>query len=102
MTLNVDSESFVVHVAIQERKKIVIDLGRKTQIKAQNRAHVRVILFHEAPTEVPVEYSNYNNIFSVKNTADLPENTEMNEHAIKLEESKQLLFGAIYSLGQME
>ena len=30
---------------------------------------------------------------------DLPENTGMNEHAIKLEESKQLPFGLIYNLG---
>ena len=32
----------------------------------------------------------------------LPENTGINEHAIKLEKNKQLLFGPIYRLGQVE
>ena len=33
---------------------------------------------------------------------ELPENIEMNKHAIKLEEDKQPLFGPIYSLGPVE
>ena len=45
------------------------------------------------------EYSNYSNIFSAKNTAKLPKNTGMNEHAIKLEEGKQSPFSPIYRLG---
>ena len=32
----------------------------------------------------------------------LPKNTEMSEHAIKLEENKQLLFSPIYSLKPVE
>ena len=38
----------------------------------------------------------------MENAAELPENTGMNEHAIKLEEGKQPAFGLIYSLGPME
>ena len=34
--------------------------------------------------------------------AEFPENTGMNEHAIKLEEGKQPPFGPIYSLGFVE
>ena len=37
-----------------------------------------------------------------KNAAELPENTRMNEHAIKLEKGKQPLFEPIYSLGLVE
>ena len=33
---------------------------------------------------------------------ELPENTEMNEHAIKLEEGKQLPFELIYSLSSVD
>ena len=33
---------------------------------------------------------------------ELPKNTRINEHAIKLEESKQPLFKSIYSLGPVE
>ena len=48
------------------------------------------------------EYSNYSNVFSAENIAELPENTGINEYAIKLEESKQPSFGPIYSLGSIE
>ena len=34
--------------------------------------------------------------------AELSKNTGINEHAIKLEENKQLSFGPIYSLGWMK
>ena len=37
-----------------------------------------------------------------ENAAELPENTGMNEYAIKLEEGKQLPFGPIYNLGLVE
>ena len=49
-----------------------------------------------------MKYSNYNNIFSAEYVVELPENTKINEHAIKLEEGKQPLFGPIYSLEQVE
>ena len=38
----------------------------------------------------------------MENLAELLENTEMNEHAIKLEKGKQPLFDPIYSLGSVE
>ena len=64
---------------------------------------VRVaLLFDETPIEVPVEYSDYCNVFSAENAAELPENTGMNEHAIELEKGKKLPFGSIYSLGLVE
>ena len=49
-----------------------------------------------------MEYSDYNNVFSAKNAAKLPENIGMNKYAIKLEESKQLIFRLIYILGLVE
>ena len=49
-----------------------------------------------------MEYSDYSNVFSAKNTAELPENTGMNEHTIELKEGKQPLFGPIYNLGPVE
>ena len=53
-------------------------------------------------TEVPAECSNYSNVFSAENAAELPKNTGINEYAIKFEENKQPLFGPIYSLGPVE
>ena len=104
--LDADSKTFVVHVAIQEREKIAMDPDRKTQIKAQSGAQsgvqVGTLIFNEALTKVPAEYSDYSNIFLAENVAELPENTGINKHAIKLEESKQPVFGPIYSLCPVE
>ena len=38
----------------------------------------------------------------MKNTAELPENTEINKYAIELKESKQQPFRLIYNLGLIE
>ena len=99
-------------MAIWEQERMAMDPDRKAQIKAQSgaqsvaqiqdKAQVGALLFDEAPTEVLAEYSDYSNVFSTENAAELPENTEMNEHAIKLEEGKQPPFGHIYSLGLVE
>ena len=78
--MDVDSETFVVHVAIQEQEKMPVHAERQAQVGA--------LLFDEAPTEVPAEYSNYSNVFSAENAAELPENTGINEHAIELEKGK--------------
>ena len=75
---------------------------RKAQIEAQSGAQVGALLFDEAPTEVPAEYSDYSDVFLAENAAELPENTGINEHAIELEEGKQPPFGPIYSLGPVE
>ena len=106
--LDADSKTFVVYVAIREREEMAMDPARKTQIEAQSRAQIQdraqvgALLFNEAPTEVPVEYSDYNNVFLAENAAELPENIGMNEHAIKLGKGKQPPFGLIYSLCPVE
>ena len=92
--LDTDSETFVVHVAIREQEKMPVYSKRQAPIGA--------LLFNKALTEVLAEYSDYSNVFSAEYVAKLPENTGMNEHAIKLEEGKQPPFGPIYSLGLVE
>ena len=85
---------FVVHVAIQEPKKMLVH--------SKKQALVGALLFNKTPTEVPVKYSDYSNVFSIENAVELLENTEMNKYAIKLEKGKQPLFGPIYSLRLVE
>ena len=92
--LDVDSKTFIVHMAIQEWEKM--------PLYTEKQAQVGDLIFNKAPTEVPVEYSDYNNIFSAENAAELLENNGINEHTIKLEEGKQPSFGLIYSLGLLE
>ena len=106
--LDVDSKTIIVHVAVREREKIAMNPARKAHIKAQSgaqtqdKAWIGALLFDKAPTEILVEYYDYSNVFLAENAAELPENTGMNEHAIKLEGDKQTLFRPIYSLGSVE
>ena len=92
--LDANSETFVVHVAFREREGMPVHSERQAQVGA--------LLFNEAPTEVPAEYSDYSDVFSAEHAAELPENTGMNKHAIELEEGKQPLFNPIYSLRPVE
>ena len=72
-------------------------------VYSKKQAQVGVLLFDKAFTKVPAEYSNYSNIFSVENVAELLENTGIYEHTIKLEKNdKHPLFGPIYSLRLVE
>ena len=75
---------------------------KKILVHSERQAQVRALLFNKAPTKVLAEYSDYSDVFLVKNAVKLSENSGINEHAIKLEEDKQLLFGSIYSLGPIE
>ena len=92
--LNADSKNFVVYIAIWEREEMPVYLEKQVQVGA--------FIFDEASTEVLVENSDYSDVFSAENAAELPENTRINEHAIKLEEGKQPPFGPIYSLDPVE
>ncbi len=48
------------------------------------------------------EYSDYADVFSLDLAMELPENTGMNEHAIKLIDRKQPPYGPIYALSPIE
>ena len=93
--MDADSEIFVMYVAIREQEEMPVHSKRQAQIETQ----VGALLFNKAPIEVLVEYSDYSNVFLAEYTAELPKNTGINEHTIKLEEGKQPPFGPIYSLG---
>ena len=92
--MDIDSETFVVHMAIRELEKI--------PVHSKKQAQIGTLLFDEALTKVPAKYSDYSNVFSVENAVKPPENTEMNEYAIELEKGKQPPFGPIYSLELVE
>ena len=102
VVLDEDSKTFVIHVAIQEQKKIVMDSVKKTQIEAQNRAKVGALIFNKTPTEILEKYFDYSNVFSAKNVVELLKNSRINEYAIKLKKGKQSPFGQIYSLGPVK
>ena len=52
--------------------------------------------------KIPTKYSNFSDVFSEKKTLVLLRLIKLNQHAIKLQDSQQLLYGPIYSLGPVE
>ena len=65
-------------------------------------AQIAALKQDKAPTKVPSKYADYANIFSFDLAMKLPENTCINKHAIKLQDSKHPLYGPFYSLGPVE
>ena len=69
-------------------------------IHPAKKAQLALLLTEEVT--MLVKYSNFADVFSEKLANVLPERTEANEHAIKLEKGKQPPYGPIYSLGPVE
>ncbi len=93
--LDPEYETFIVHVAaLSVDSDDEVHLSRKAQI-----AHLKA---DKAFSEVPGEYADFADIFSPKFTAELPEYTGTNDHAIELVDDRQPPYGPIYSLGPVE
>ena len=84
-------ETFVIYVA---------SLNLDPEIYPDREAQIAFLLTEEA--KIPDKYLNFTDIFSEEKVLILPECTELNEHAIDLEDGKQPPYGLIYSLGPME
>ena len=78
----------------------VSSLGLKMTIHPAREAQLALPLAEKVI--VPLEYSDFADVFSEKSANVLPERTRANEHAIELEKGKQPSYGPIYSLGPVE
>ena len=87
------SETFVVHVATLEAE---------ASIHSSRTAQIATLQWDKSPTEIPVKYSDYADIFSLDLAMKLPENTGMNEHVIELIDGKQSPYRPIYTLSSVE
>ncbi len=91
--LDPDEEAFVVHVAL-------LSLGTKMSVHSSREAQIALLMAEDLT--IPAEYSDFADVFSKESAAELPERSDINEHAIDLEPGKQLPCGRIYSLGPLE
>ncbi len=66
------------------------------------KAQITYLKAYKALIKVPSKYSDFADIFSSKLASKLPEHIGINNHAIKLVDDWQLLYGPIYSLGFIE
>ena len=93
MALDENVEAFVVHMSS-------LSLGSKITIHLVRKAQIALLLIKKII--VQAEYLDFANVFSKKSAKVLSEQIEVNEQAIKLEESKQPPYEPIYSLGPVE
>ena len=75
--LDENVEAFVVYVTSLSFNSILIHPAREAQIA----------LLIAKEVKIPTKYSDFSDIFSEKNTLVLPEITNLNQHAIKLQKS---------------
>ena len=94
--LDEEFETFVVYVAAMEGPLAGM------AIHPLREAQILALIQDEAPTKVLSKYADYADVFSFDLAMELPENTSINEHAIKLQNGKQPPYGPIYSLGPVE
>ena len=78
--LDENSETFVVHVAALESPATAVNPSRAALIAAMQQ--------DKAPTEIPLEYSDYSDVFSFDLAMELLENTGINKNAIELVRGK--------------
>ena len=60
------------------------------------------MIAEEAPTKVLAEYLDFADVFSPDLVSELPKHNGINNHAIKLVDSQEPLYGPIYSMGPVE
>ena len=87
--MNENSETFVIHV-------VSLDLG----IYPDKEAQITLLLTKKV--KIPNKYSDFANVFLKEKALVLSECTNINKHAIELEDGKQPLYEPIYSLRLVE
>ena len=89
--LNENIEAFMVHIS---------SLGLKMTIHSARKAQLALLLAEEVT--MPIEYSDFADVFSEKSADVLLEQNGVNEHVIELEEGKQPPYEPIYIPGPFE
>ena len=89
--LDENFKTFVIYVA---------PLNLVPRIHPDREAQIASLLTKEV--KIPDKYSDFTDVFSEEKILVLPERTELNEHTIDLEDSKQPPYRPIYSLSPVE
>ena len=97
-----NSESFIVHVAVFGTSRATEAAAMPINPDRANQVQVTILQQDKTSTEIPLDYTDYANVFSPDLAIMLPKNTNINENAIVLIEGKQPLYASIYSLGPVK
>ena len=91
MALDENSKTFIIYV---------VSLNLAPGIYPDKAAQIASLFTKDI--KILDKYFDFANIFSEEKALVLPERTELNEHAIDLEDGNQPPYGPIYSLGPMK
>ena len=86
----------------KNRPRLKPGSNSKIKLKLKLKPKVRALLFNQITIIVLAKYSNYSNIFLIKNIIEFLKYIKINDYTIKLKKSKQLFFSSIYSLKLVE
>lgn len=98
MALDKIFETFVIYVSTV---KILPKLSEMI-IHPLWAAQIAAFQLDKAPTEISLGYKNYADVFCPDLTMERPKNIGINEHALKLIESKQTPYRTIYAISPVE
>lgn len=77
-------------------------ISNTNEVYPFHRAPIALLKDNKAPTIVPLKYSNFAIVFSLKLVAELLKHTKSNNYAIDLVDGKKPCYGQIYSTGPVE
>ena len=86
IALNVDNETFVVHVAA---------LAEPTIMSIHLSCQAQITLLTSEKTGIPSKYSDFSNVFYLDSVAELLEHTKINDYPINLLNNKHPPYGPI-------
>lgn len=94
---------FVVYVvALEVSTAMLIYSSRGSQVQRLNKSILVILEGYKAPTKIPTKYTDFTDNFLLNLAMELLKNIGMNEHAIKLVNRKQPLYGFIYIFSPVE
>lgn len=101
-----DKTEFAITALDKNTKTLVVHVTAwstpATQVHPSRQALFRLLLANKCSIEIPSEYLDYADVFLFDFVIELPENTDINKHAMELVEDKQPSCGPIYSQGPVK
>ena len=80
----------------------IATLFKPMKVHQDWEVQITALIADKALVTISAEYSNFEDVFFKESAAVLPEHTEINTHAINLEDGKQPLYGPIYILAPVQ
>ena len=98
--LNPEYEIYIIHMEFVN--SVVLLSSSLLNVHFFRRPQIAGLIVEKALTKVSTKYSDFADVFSPALASKFPKHIGINDHAIKLINGQQPLYGPIYSLGPVE